>query len=286
MTKNTIQKNIILYTILAIFSAVLLLPFISLLATSFKTFEQAVSEPAKLIPTSIITAKLSNYKSVLLEQNYGTGLFTSLHIAFIGAFGTTFSASLVAYAFARFDVKEKDWIFSVLMFSAMIPGQVLTISMYELYINLGWLNTYFPFWIPPFLGGGIMNVFLIRQFFLGIPKTLYEAAEIDGAGFFGQYVKLAVPLSVPVLLTVFIFTFTGSWNDFMTPLLFLSGAEANKLPLSLLMYRMYDLLKVGDTKQWNIISAGNILMMMPIVVLFVFTQKYFIEGVSVSGIKQ
>ncbi len=286
MTKNEVKKNVILYTILVIFSIILLLPFISLLSTSFKTFEQAVSEPANLIPTSIVVAKLSNYKTVLFEQNYTTGLFTSLHIAFISAFGTTFSASLVAYAFARFDVKEKDWIFSVLMFSAMIPGQVLTISMYELYINLGWLNTYFPFWIPPFLGGGIMNVFLIRQFFLGIPKTLYEAAEIDGANYFGQYATLALPLSVPVLLTVFIFTFTGSWNDFMTPLLFLSGADANKLPLSLLMYRMYDLLKVGDTKQWNVISAGNILMMVPIVVLFIFTQKYFIEGVSVSGIKQ
>lgn len=286
MTKQNLKKNLIIYTILILFSAVLLLPFIALISTSFKTFEQAVSEPANLIPTSIVIAKFSNYKTVLFEQNYITGLFTSFHISLIGSFGTVFSASLVAYAFARFEVKEKDWIFSVLMFSAMIPGQVLTISMYEMYINLGWLNTYFPFWIPPFLGGGIMNVFLIRQFFLGIPKTLYEAAEIDGASYFGQYIRLAIPLSVPVLLTVFIFTFTGSWNDFMTPLLFLSGAEANKLPLSLLMYRMYDLLKVGDSKQWNVISAGNILMMLPIIILFIFTQKYFIEGVSVSGIKQ
>ena len=136
MTKNVIKKNAILYTILVIFSAILLLPFISLLSTSFKTFEQAVSEPANLIPTSIVVAKLSNYKTVLYEQNYLTGMFTSLHIALISSIGTVFSASLVAYAFARFDVKEKDWIFSVLMFSAMIPGQVLTISMYGIITHL------------------------------------------------------------------------------------------------------------------------------------------------------
>lgn len=282
--KTKILSKILIYSVLILGSLILLIPFVSLLTTSFKTFEQAVSEPANLIPAPF---EWSNYKVVITQQNYFAGLFTSLHIALIGSIGTVLSSSLVAFAFARFDVKEKNVIFSVLMLSAMIPGQVLTISMYELYNSyLGWMNTYFPFWIPPFLGGGIMNVFLIRQFFMGIPKALYEAAEIDGANFFSQYALMAVPLSVPVLLTVFIFTFTGSWNDFMTPLLYLVGMEDNKLPLALLMYRMYDRLKVGDSKRWNVISAGNVLMMLPIILLFAFTQKYFIEGVSVSGVKQ
>ena len=283
MVKKKTYSYVALHIGLILFSFILLLPFVSLLSTSFKTFEEALANPAKLIPNSL---NFENYKKVITEQNYFSGFFTSLQIAMISSIGTVFSASLVAYAFARFDVREKNVIFSILMMSAMIPGQVLQISMYEMYVNIGWMNTYLPFWIPPFLGGGIMNVFLIRQFFMGMPKVIYEAAEIDGASEFKQYTTIALRLSIPVLLTVFIMTFTGSWNDFMSPLLYLNNMPDNKLPLALLMYNMYDRLKIGDNKCWNIISAGNILMMLPIVLLFFGTQKYFIEGINVSGIKQ
>lgn len=280
-TKKTVRCTV-RYVVLIVCSLILILPFLSLLTTSFKTFEDAVGNPNSLIP-KLFT--LDNYVRSVTEQGYLRGLWNSVHISVLTTIGTVFSASLVAYAFARFEVREKEYIFSFLMMSVMIPGQVLQISMYALYTKLGWIDTFFPFWIPPFLGGGIMNVFLIRQFFRGIPKTLFEAAEIDGAGEWRNYWTLAMRMSVPILITVGIFTFTGSWNDFMGPLLYLSGVP-EKRPLALVMYQMYDTVKIGDTKQWNIISAANVLTMLPLIIMYFCCQKYFIEGISVSGIKQ
>ena len=277
-----IISGILLYVVLILASVILIIPFLSLLSTSFKTFEDAVTNMGSLWPEQFT---FDNYIRVVDEQGYLRGLWNSIHISVIATVGTVLSSSCVAYAFARFDVREKEAIFSFLLMSVMIPGQVLQSSMYALYVPIGWIDTFLPFWIPPFLGGGIMNVFLIRQFFRGIPKTLFEAAELDGANEFRMYFTLAMRMSVPILLAVAIFTFTGSWNDFMGPLLYLRGSDEKK-PLALVMYQMYDLLKIGDTKQWNIISAGNVLTMLPIIILFFCCQKYFIEGISVSGIKQ
>ena len=281
MTKPIISK-VVLYAILIIATIILVIPFLSLFFTSFKTFEDAVGNMSRLWPVKFT---FDNYVRVINEQGYLMGLWNSVHISVITTIGTVFSASCVAFAFARFEVREKEAIFSFLLMSVMIPGQVLQISMYALYVKLNWIDTFLPFWIPPFLGGGIMNVFLIRQFFRGIPKTLFEAAELDGANELQMYFVLSMRMSIPILITVGIFTLTGTWNDFMGPLLYLKG-NASQKPLALVMYEMYDILKIGDTKQWNIIAAGNVLTMLPIIIMFFCCQKYFIEGISVSGIKQ
>ena len=125
----------------------------------------------------------------------------------------------------------------------------------------------------------------MRQFMRSIPKALFEAAEIDGASEFRMYVTIAMRISVPILITVGIFTFTGAWNDFMGPLVYLNGAEGKK-PLALVMYQMYNTAKIGDMKQWNLISASSVITVLPLIAVFFACQKYFIEGVSVSGIKQ
>ncbi len=281
VTKNNLWK-IIPYFFLILASIILILPFLSLIGTSFKTFEDAITNSSKLFPEAFT---LGNYKLAVTEGGFFRGLWNSILISTVSTVGTVLSASVVAYAFARFDVREKEAIFSFLMLSVMIPGQVLQISMFELYTNLNWNNTLLPFLIPPFLGGGIMNVFLIRQFMRSIPRSLFEAAEIDGANEFRVYATIAMPICVPILITVGIFTFTGSWNDFMGPLVYLSGAEGKK-PLALVMYQMYDTAKIGDTKQWNLIAASNVLTMIPLILIFFACQKYFIEGVSISGMKQ
>jgi len=280
------QKNkkvvILPYVFLILLAICFVLPFLALISTSFKTFEDAVTNMTSLIPKSFT---FDNYKRAFTEQGILLGLWNSVIISVVSTVGTVLSASLVAYAFARFDVKEKEFIFSILMASTMIPGQVLQISMFALYNDIGWMNTLLPFLIPPFLGGGIMNVFLMRQFMRSIPKALFEAAEIDGASEFRMYVTIAMRISVPILITVGIFTFTGAWNDFMGPLVYLNGAEGKK-PLALVMYQMYNTAKIGDMKQWNLISASSVITVLPLIAVFFACQKYFIEGVSVSGIKQ
>ena len=270
-----------MYAIITLMLVILLIPFLSLVSTSFKPFEETIVS-ASLLPKEFTWG---NYKEILLKQNYFSGLFYSVFIALVTTLGTLFSASFVAYAFVRFNIKCKEAVFSLLMMSSMIPGQVLQISLYSTFVNIGWMDTLLPLTIPPFLGGGFMNMFLIRQFFRGLPKSLFEAAEIDGARELKIYATIVLPLSVPILMTVGLFTFVGAWNDFMGPLLYLGGKE-ELYPLALLMYNMNSRLKIGDTKQWNLISAGNVLMMLPTIVIYLSMQKYFRDGVAVSGMKE
>lgn len=288
------RGKIIKTAILILLALILIVPIVAIVLTSFKTVTQSVYDKSSFLP-DVWTLEGYAYifgssDAVSSDYNFFLSLFNSLHIALIASIGTVLSSSIVAFAFTRFDVKEKEGIFSFLMFSVMIPGQVLMLSMYELYVNLGWKDTFLPFWIPPFLGGGILNVFLIRQFFRGVPRTLFEAAEIDGASNFRIYSQIVLPLSVPILITVFIFTFTGNWNDFMTPLVYLTSRE--KFPLAYSLYNIYDgiyinkdLLGIGGERPWNIVGAACIMSALPIVILFFFTQKYFVESITVTGVK-
>lgn len=291
---NRKRSKYVMLAILIILAVIIFIPIISILMASFKTLDQAVNDKASFWPTIWTTEGyyyvFGSSDVVSKEYNFFLSLFHSFHIATISAVGTVLSSSIVAFAFTRFQVKEKNAIFSFLMLSVMIPGQVLMLSMYELYVNIGWKNTFLPFWIPPFLGGGILNVFLIRQFFRGIPQSLFEAAEIDGASNLRIFAQIVEPLSVPILITVFIFTFTGSWNDFMTPLVYLTSRE--KYPLAYSLYNIYngtyidkDLLGIGSERPWNIIAAACLVTALPIVILFFCSQKYFVESISVTGMK-
>mgnify|MGYP000942363567 FL=1 len=157
----------------------------------------------------------------------------------------------------------------------MIPGQILQIPLYEMYRGMGWINTYKPMIIPAFLGGGITNVFLIRQFFNSLPKSIFESAQIDGAGEFRIFATIAVPLSKAIIFTVAIFSFTASWNDFYSPLLYIN--DDKKYTLAYGLYIFFDKFKVGSYKAWNIICAANLVVIVPIIVLYFFAQRYFVH---------
>ena len=265
---------------LAIAVIVFLMPLIVLLMTSFKTFDQVIGRPTSLWPNPW---NPSNYVSAVTDFQFFLYLWNSIKIVSVVLIGTIISASLTAYAFTAFEVREKNLILVLYMACLMLPGQVLMIPMYEVFRAFQWTDTYLPFWIPPLLGGGITNVFLIRQFFLSIPRSLREAAEMDGAGELRVFLQIVIPLCIPVLCTVGIFTFIGSWNDFFTPLLYLNQLEMR--PLAYAFFNYFETTKVGDTKQWNLISAAGVLTMLPTILLFVAAQKYFVEGISLSGIK-
>ena len=279
--RRKIKKSIIVIDIILVISTCLvLLPIVTMVMTSLKTFEDVQMNPASLIPKEFT---LKNYVTVFTEFPFTQYLINTLFITITSTIGITLTSALVAYAFSRFDFKYKGIIFAVMLSTIMIPGQILQIPLYEMYRGMGWINTYKPMIIPAFLGGGITNVFLIRQFFNSLPKSIFESAQIDGAGEFRIFATIAVPLSKAIIFTVAIFSFTASWNDFYSPLLYIN--DDKKYTLAYGLYIFFDKFKVGSYKAWNIICAANLVVIVPIIVLYFFAQRYFVEGITLGGIK-
>lgn len=275
------RKQIIVYTLLLLVSLLMATPLIVLVATSFKTFTQIVANPMSLIPRPFT---LESYIRVFTEMPFLRYLFNTVFITAFQIFGTVFTSLLVAYGFARFPFKHKEIIFVAFLLGMMIPGQVLTIPMFELYSNFGWINTFLPFIVPPFFGGGIFNIFLARQFFRGIPTSLYESAELDGCSEFQIFTKIAVPLSKPVLLTIAIFTFINSWNDLFGPLLYLQNDKLWTIAKG--TYELYtQTMAGGGQPNWALLSAANVVIILPVVFIYFFAQRYFIEGINFTGMK-
>lgn len=278
--KNRRKSTIVIDIILVISTCLVLLPIVTMVMTSLKTFEDVQMNPASLIPKEFT---LKNYVTVFTEFPFTQYLINTLFITITSTVGITLTSALVAYAFARFDFKYKGIIFAVMLSTIMIPGQILQIPLYEMYRGMGWINTYKPMIIPAFLGGGITNVFLIRQFFNSLPKSIFESAQIDGAGEFRIFATIAVPLSKAIIFTVAIFSFTASWNDFYSPLLYIN--DDKKYTLAYGLYIFFDKFKVGSYKAWNIICAANLVVIVPIIVLYFFAQRYFVEGITLGGVK-
>ena len=274
------KSTIVIDIILVISTCLVLLPIVTMVMTSLKTFEDVQMNPASLIPKEFT---LKNYVTVFTEFPFAQYLINTLFITITSTVGITLTSALVAYAFARFDFKYKGIIFAVMLSTIMIPGQILQIPLYEMYRGMGWINTYKPMIIPAFLGGGITNVFLIRQFFNSLPKSIFESAQIDGAGEFRIFATIAVPLSKAIIFTVAIFSFTASWNDFYSPLLYIN--DDKKYTLAYGLYIFFDKFKVGSYKAWNIICAANLVVIVPIIVLYFFAQRYFVEGITLGGVK-
>lgn len=274
------KSTIVIDIILVISTCLVLLPIVTMVMTSLKTFEDVQMNPASLIPKEFT---LKNYVTVFTEFPFTQYLINTLFITITSTIGITLTSALVAYAFSRFDFKYKGIIFAVMLSTIMIPGQILQIPLYEMYRGMGWINTYKPMIIPAFLGGGITNVFLIRQFFNSLPKSIFESAQIDGAGEFRIFATIAVPLSKAIIFTVAIFSFTASWNDFYSPLLYIN--DDKKYTLAYGLYIFFDKFKVGSYKAWNIICAANLIVIVPIIVLYFFAQRYFVEGITLGGVK-
>lgn len=274
------KSTIVIDIILVISTCLVLLPIVTMVMTSLKTFEDVQMNPASLIPKEFT---LKNYLTVFTEFPFTQYLINTLFITITSTIGITLTSALVAYAFSRFDFKYKGIIFAVMLSTIMIPGQILQIPLYEMYRGMGWINTYKPMIIPAFLGGGITNVFLIRQFFNSLPKSIFESAQIDGAGEFRIFATIAVPLSKAIIFTVAIFSFTASWNDFYSPLLYIN--DDKKYTLAYGLYIFFDKFKVGSYKAWNIICAANLVVIVPIIVLYFFAQRYFVEGITLGGVK-
>lgn len=251
-------------------------PMAQMLSMALKTRAEIQDSAAWALPKA---PTLENFWTVLTDAELSFARFfgNTVVIAVLATLGTLATSSFAAFAFARLKFRCRDRIFLILLATLMLPGIVTVIPSYILFANVGWVNTNLPLWVPAWLGGGAFNVFLLRQFFMGLPKELDEAAKLDGASYWSIYWEIILPLSKPALATVGIFTFVGSWSDFMGPLIYLNDREKMTLEMGLRTFQ-----SVQGT-QWNLLMAASLITMLPIVLIFLFGQKYFVRGIALTG---
>ena len=271
-------SNLLIHTILILVAIGMVFPLLWMLASAFKAPSQQITWPPQFIPRPFY---LLNFVNLFALAPMGQYLLNSLKIAGISVLGICFSSSLAAFAFARLRFRGKNIIFAVLLATMMIPGATTVIPTFVIFRNLGWIDTHNPLIVPSFFGSAYM-VFLLRQAFMAIPQDLMDAAEIDGASFFYIFLKIFLPLGMPILTTVAMLTFLGNWNDLFGPLIYLSTQDKMTVQLGLSFLRG----RSGTgIEKYGIIMAGSLMGVLPMLVMYALGQKYFVKGLTRTGIK-
>jgi multiple sugar transport system permease protein len=268
-------KTTAIYIVILVMAALTLVPFLWMLSTSLKVREQLYAFPPEWIPDPV---SFESYRVLFDPLPFDIFFLNSLQVALLSLAGTLLACSLAAYAFARMRFPGREPIFALLLTTMMIPAQVLLLPLFILYKNIGWLDTLYPLWVPSFFGSAF-GTFLLRQFFLSLPTELTDAAKIDGCSHFGIYWRIILPLSGPGLATLGIFTFMGSWNSFLVPLIVINKIDLRTVPLGLAA------LQGSNEIRLNAVMAASTLSILPILIVFFFAQKYFVQGVVLTGIK-
>jgi multiple sugar transport system permease protein len=226
-----------------------------------------------------VSLRWSNYAETWRTVPFAMFTKNTLILAVLTVFGTTLSACLVAFGFARIQFPGREALFGLMLSTMMLPGIVTMIPGYILFRELGWIDTLKPLWVPAFFGGGAFNVFLLRQFFRTIPTELDEAAKIDGASWLGIFWRVVLPLTGPAVTTVALFTFIGAWKDFMGPLIFINSLEKQTLELGLQTFQtLYG-------THWELMMAGAVIVVLPLILIFFLGQRLFIQGIVMTGLK-
>lgn len=277
-TKKALFFRLLWYIIMILVSLVFCFPVLYLIFTGFKTPQETVAFPPTLIPKKWT---LSAYEEGLSSGIFSKYLLNSIFVSGMVVIGTVSSAALVGFGFARLRSRMKNFLFMLVLAAMMIPSSVTLIPVYSIYSKIGWIDTYLPLIVPAFTGGGAFSIFLIKQFFEAIPNELVESSKIDGAGWFTIFWKMFLPNSKPVLLVVIIFAFVNSWNDFFAPLIFLINPEKFTVAIGLNTFRN----SYGAAMDIAPLMAMATLSVLPILLLFVFAQKYFVQGITTTGLK-
>ena len=274
MFKN-IGKKTIMYFVLILMCFSVLFPFAIVISTSLKTYADSVKVPFTFNPGY---GDWSAYKAVLesesLWNGLGNTLFVVLPIMVIGVF----TSALSAYAFAKIRFKAKNLMFTILMFSMMIPGVITMTPAYVIYDTIGWTDTYLPLMIPNAFGTAAC-VFYLRQFFAGIPTELIEAGKMDGLSNFGIFMRIMLPLAKPALTAQMILWFIAGYNDYFGPMLYLNSEDKYTLQLVL------KLMAGSSESNWPKVMACCIVTMVPLLVIYFAAQKKFVEGITMTGLK-
>ncbi|OCA85663.1 sugar ABC transporter ATP-binding protein [Bacillus sp. FJAT-27225] len=254
-------------------SLILLSPLWWMISTSLKSPAEIAQYPPTFIPKEF---HFSNYLEAWKTAPFTRWAMNTLFIAVIGTIGAVVVNSLVAYAFAKIRFKGRNALFVIVLSTMLIPGFVTMVPQYILFSKLGWLNTYLPLIVPAFLGSAFF-IFLLRQFMMTIPNSLIEAAILDGANHIQIWWHIMVPLTKPALMTVAIFNFNGAWNDLLGPLLYINDERLYTLQIGLQTFK-------GTVQtQWHYLMAMSVTVLLPVVLIFFFFQRYFIEGSNISS---
>ena len=278
-SQKTAQRvgRIITYIILIFAAVICLFPFLWMVSTSFKETSEIYKMPPDLIPTN---PTVQNYIEGWKGADFGLFFKNSLFITIIATVGTVLSSAFVAYGFARFKARFSGLLFTILLATMMLPTQVTLIPQYLMFNKLGMINTYFPLLIPSWLGGGAFNIFLFIQFFRTLPKELDEAAKIDGANSFQIFTKIMLPAVKPVMLAVLVMSLVYNWNDFFSPLIYLNDNNKFTIAIGLQFFKgSQGNVQIGQ------MMAMSLVALLPVLIIFAVCQKYFIQGIKMSGLK-
>lgn len=269
-----IAVHTITHLFLLFFSFLMLLPFVWMILSSFKSDAEILTVPVTWIPRAWHP---ENYLTTMQTAPWGTYFFNTTLVTAATILGQLVVASMAAYAFARLRFRGRDVMFVVYLSTMMLPFQVTMIPMFKIVKTLGWMDSLISLIVPGLFS--VFGVFMLRQFFLSIPTELEDAAKIDGCGYPRIFWEVVIKNSKPALVTLTLFIFMGTWNDFLRPLLFLNDKALWTLSLGLSKF------KGQYTSLWSCMMCGAVITILPIMCVFFFAQKYFIEGIVTSGLK-
>jgi ABC-type glycerol-3-phosphate transport system permease component len=270
-------QHLLVYIVLIVGAVPMIFPFLWMLSTALKTPDQLLAFPPILFPQPIAWG---NFGAALQTLPFDRFFRNTLIIEFFVIIGGLISNTLVAYGFARLRFPGRELLFFILISTIIIPWMVRLVPLYLIFNQMGWVDTFLPLIVPAFFGTPF-DIFLLRQFFRSIPDDLSDAARIDGANELQILVRLILPLSKPVLAAVTIFTFQNVWDDFVYPLVFLHNQQLKTVALGL-----YDFIAIDPfATPWHLLMAASVFIVLPVLVLFAAFQRYFIEGITLTGVK-
>lgn len=267
--------KVAVFLVLVLFSVFMVFPLLWMLSTSLKPNFNIFQFPPQWIPHP---ALWSNYGYLFSQYNILGYAKNTIFITAMNIIGTVFSSTVVAYGFAKYNVRGRNLLFSIVLGTMMIPWAVTLVPLFVMYRVIGWYNTYFPLWVPAFFGNPFF-IFLLRQFIMTIPNEMQEAADIDGANVAQTLWYVIIPMLKPALAVVGIFTFFNSWNDFLGPLIFLSDPAKATLQLAI------ENLQTQFNSPWNYMMGFSLLSVVPCLVVFFIGQKQIIDGIALTGVK-
>ena len=269
------------YAVMTVLGVLFCFPFFWTISTSLKTGPETHFIPPVVLPA---VPQWDNYVKIWSAQPVATWLFNSVFLVVATVPGAVISASLVAYAFARFDYPGRDFFFMLMLSTLMLPYEVTLIPQYIIYQKyFGWINTYWPLVIPSWVGGGAFTIFLLRQFLMTIPRDLDDAARVDGANSLQILLRILLPLCRPALATVAILEFLRQWNDFLGPFVYLNTPELFTMALGLRFFQTLPE-STADPKT-HLLMTATIIMALPAIILFFSCQRVFVRGIVMSGLK-
>lgn len=279
MLKQSRTGKALRWLLILVVSLIYIFPFLWMLSNSFMSESQIFCIPPKFIPDLLFTEHMwDNYRCIFEKWGFGNYLVNSIYVATLAAVGQVIVCTLAGFALAKMNFRGKNTVFAGLMFTLMVPVQVVIIPEYYLFMKLGWMDTYAPLIIPSFLAGSF-GTFMMKEFFEQVPSALFDAGIIDGVNAWQMYRRIYLPQAASSISTLFIIAFMNNWNDLLRPMLYISSKPRFTLTIGLANFQtQYDV-------QWSLLLAGSVVSVLPLILVFCFCQRWIIQNTMNSGIK-